>query len=86
MEITAENSDYAENADEEGLRCKAAQSIAFTQWVRGSGFRVCHPNLSSSTSYAFSASSVVIPIAVSRIMIHSEMFMTALPSRPIWPI
>ena len=36
IEITAENSDYVENADEEGLRWEAAQAIAFTQWMRAS--------------------------------------------------
>ena len=34
MEIAAEDADYAENADEEGLRSSAVRSIAFTLWVR----------------------------------------------------
>ncbi len=33
MEITAEDAEDADNAEEEGLRGEAAPSIAFTKWV-----------------------------------------------------
>ena len=33
MEITAEDADYAENAEKRGLRWQAMRSASFTHWV-----------------------------------------------------
>ena len=68
MEITAENTDDAEDADEEKLRWQAVRWIAFTYLRRRSSLRVCHPYHCSSVFSVSSASSVVNPSAVFRMI------------------
>jgi hypothetical protein len=61
MEITAEQAEYAENAEAERIRFEAVPSLAFAQRVRRSLFPMFHENACSS------ASSVATLIAVLRL-------------------